>query len=526
MESSPQKGDIYTLEKYTNKVKGWRKRIFTLNSDDITFTKPNTEEIKRRHHISQMNYISIIKPNNFFLLKIISPHKQNLLIRSHKHNENAELYKFKSHLNAYKIVFYMNLLKYLYDKAIDRNVDIKELEENIKKYSTNEYYDTMRRKIEETSMKVKTKYNELVGIMNEMLKKENQNLIEQMDENDFVFKEDRDNLQQMKNLFDFSSLEKLNKVYNILLDIFLDFKKREVYQKYLVRPKLVTNPLNDEQFENKKKKIINENNSLKSKLVELLNKNIAIKEKFKKTMKFKNIKLYFCPICNNLLQKTPPTESNCNFDQTCTKRSLFFCRKCQTNYCTTCVLYQRHLRDFYNHSFFPNNTQKDQYTCVVCQCDQTQNQPFFVCEHCNEFLCNQCVGDLSGKIYTCYNCNGELTWRRRVYAQCNKCLRWKDCYWCCAMCDYIMCLNCYRLPKGYCGAYHRVKKIELDKERKDRVVDRGIMFKNNFEMNMVGKCAKCNKTLNKKEEEEGTVIFACLRCKLFLCEDCNKEINE
>ena len=35
-------------------------------------------------------------------------------------------------------------------------------------------------------MKVKTKYNELVGIMNEMLKEQNQNLIEQMDEDDFA----------------------------------------------------------------------------------------------------------------------------------------------------------------------------------------------------------------------------------------------------------------------------------------------------------------------------------------------------
>ena len=43
MESNPPKGETYTFEKYTNKIKGWRKRIFTLNSDDVTYTKPNKE---------------------------------------------------------------------------------------------------------------------------------------------------------------------------------------------------------------------------------------------------------------------------------------------------------------------------------------------------------------------------------------------------------------------------------------------------------------------------------------------------
>ena len=535
MESYPRKENIYTYEKYTNKIKGWRKRIFTLNIDDITFTKPDKEEIIDRHHISQMSYISIIKPNNFFLLKVLSPPNEELMIRSLNNGDNKELYKFKTHLNAYKLVFHMNMVRYLYDKSLESNFDIRELEVNIQQYSTNKFYDTMkvkveenRKKIEETSLKIKANYSELIAKMNEIFKEKHLNLIEPMDENDFVFKEDRDSMPQMKNLFDFSSIEKLKKVNKILLDIFMDFKKREVYQKYLVKPKLVTTPLSNEEYEQKKQRIIDDNNVMKAKLVELLNKNTAIKEKFKKTMKFKSLKLYFCPTCNNLLQKTMPTESNCNFDEDCTKRSLFFCRKCQINYCTTCVLYQRHLKDFHNHSYFPNNTSKDKYNCVVCECDQSQGQPFFVCEHCNEYLCNQCVGDLSGKTYNCYNCNMELTWRKRVYSQCNKCMRWRDCFWCCAMCDYIMCLDCYALPRGTCGSFHKVKMIELDKERKEKVLDRAIMFKNNFEMNMLGKCSKCNKTFNPKEggESEGTVIFACLRCKLFLCEECNTEINE
>ena len=536
MESNPPQGETYTFEKYTNKIKGWRKRIFTLNSDDVTYTKPNKDEVLERHHLSQMSYISIVKPNNFLLLKIISPPNNELMIRSLSNSDNRELYKIKNRLNAYKLVFHMNIVRYLYDNSLESNLNIKELEVNIQQYSTNKYYDNMlvlveenRKKIEETSLKIKTKYNELVVKMNEVLKgKQINSLMEPMDENDFVFKEDRDSMPQMKNLFDFSSIEKLKKVNKILLDIFMDFKKREVYQKYLVKPKLVTNPLSDEQYEQKKKRITDDNNAMKSKLVELLNKNTAIKEKFKRTMKFKSLKLYFCPTCNNLLQKTLPTESNCNFDEDCTKRSLFFCRKCQTNYCTTCVLYQRHLKCFRNHSYFPNNTTREKYECLICECDQNQNQPFFACEFCNEFLCNQCVGDLSGKTYTCYNCNYELTWRRRVYAQCNKCMKWKDCYWCCAMCDYIMCLDCYALPRGTCGSFHQIKMIELDKERKERVLNKSIMFKNNFEMSLLGKCSKCNKTFNLKEggEEQGTIIFACLRCKLFLCEECNREINE
>ena len=91
-----------------------------------------------------------------------------------------------------------------------------------------------------------------------------------------------------------------------------------------------------------------------------------------------------------------------------------------------------------------------------------------------------------------------------------------------------MCLDCYALPRGTCGSFHQIKMIELDKERKERVLNKSIMFKNNFEMSLLGKCSKCNKTFNLKEggEEQGTIIFACLRCKLFLCEECNREINE
>ena len=79
------------------------------------------------------------------------------------------------------------------------------------------------------------------------------------------------------------------------------------------------------------------------------------------------------------------------------------------------------------------------------------------------------------------------------------------------------------MPKGYCGSFHEIKEINLNNERQNRVIE-PIMFKNNYEMNFLGKCSKCNKTIN-SSIDENTKIYMCLRCKVFLCGKCNFDIN-
>ena len=267
--------------------------------------------------------------------------------------------------------------------------------------------------------------------------------------------------------------------------------------------------------------------------MDLLNKNSSIKENFKIKLNKENFKLFFCYKCNNLLKRTIRSDSTCKFDKKCNQNSIFYCRRCKINYCTYCINYQRNLKCSKNHSFFPVINCKDKnYECLICK--SKTNIPFYVCSHCNEEICQMCSKGVKEKERTCYICNNELTWKKSIYSQCNKCNIFSHCYWSCCICDFSMCLNCYPILNKKCGGFHELEKINLDEERqslKNQINNIGnrnnenkdnnnlIMFFNNFELKFFGKCTKCRKTIS------NGFVFCCLRCMLFLCQDCYKDIE-
>ena len=520
----------YNLKKYTNPVKGWRPRILKISLDEFSYLKDKEEKPNKIYHITNILKSFIEKKEDKNTLNLIIYPKEELMFEIEPGKE-LEIYKIKNKLNALKIIFYVNRLRYLYDKNPSNQIISKEKCETIKKYTTSLLYDELLcisqkndSKIQKSVDKFRNDYNELVGKINQIfVNKHENNVVELVCENDLIFRHNNEDNEKIKNLFDFSTIEKLHLYYNKLITIFIDIKKKEILTKYYLKP-VIEIQLTDKQFEEKKKKLIEEGTSLKNRLLTLLNRNSTLKEKFKKILKAKNYKLYFCPQCNNLLQKTNKTDSNCHFDTDCTGKSLFYCRKCRINYCTVCVVYHRNLKCYRNHTYFPNHLSSEnnrEFNCFLC--DSKEDFPFYSCEHCKEDICNKCVGGKTGKTNTCFNCINELTWRKRVYCQCSKCYKWKDCFWCCILCDYLLCIDCYRMPKGYCGSFHEIKEINLDNERKNRVIE-PIMFKNNYEMNFLGKCSKCNQTIN-SSIDENTKIYMCLRCKVFLCEKCNFDIN-
>ena len=269
----------------------------------------------------------------------------------------------------------------------------------------------------------------------------------------------------------------------------------------------------------------NKNERIQSRIVTSLNSNSKMKENLKTLILSQNIKLYFCIRCNSLIRKTLIEKSNCNFDDTCTNRSFFYCKKCKLHLCTKCVSYQRGMKCSKNHNYFqkPVNT-KEEIKCLIC--NKSNVFPYYECKYCKEQICSNCSVGITSRQISCFNCNNELNWRKCIYTSCDRCHKLSDCFYFCICCDYSICLNCSSLPKNICGGLHNLKEIDLMKDyfpaNNNNIIQEGNNIFNkiycyNYEILFNGKCSLCNATVGKKK------IWSCLRCSFFLCEKCYKK---
>jgi hypothetical protein len=278
---------------------------------------------------------------------------------------------------------------------------------------------------------------------------------------------------------------------------------------------------NKNNIENRISKKKEQNEAYKSRILSALNSNTKMKDNLKNMILTQNKKLFFCLVCNTLLEKTLLDKSTCNFDSNCTSRSFFFCKKCKIHFCTKCIIYQRGLKCFQNHKYFPKpvNTNED-IKCFLC--NKSKIFPYYECKYCKEQICSECSEGVNVRQNSCQNCNNELIWKKCLFTVCDKCHKLSECFYFCICCENSICLNCSNNPKGKCGALHDLEKIELnsDKPDKDILFDNKKRFSNYYEALIDGKCSLCNITIGKN------IVWACLRCSLFLCDKCFKRIDE
>ena len=283
------------------------------------------------------------------------------------------------------------------------------------------------------------------------------------------------------------------------------------------------NQIKGDDIDIKMKKKKEHNERIQSRILAGLNSISKMKDNLKNMILSQNTKLYFCIRCNSLIDKTLLDKSNCNFDQSCTNRSFFYCKKCKLHLCTSCVVYQRGLKCSKNHKYFqkPVNTTED-IKCFIC--NKANIFPYYECKHCKEQICSDCAANATTRQNSCFNCNNELIWRKCIYTSCNRCNKLSDCFYYCICCDYSICINCSSLPKNMCGALHKLKQIDLMENYcfTDQINQETInkIYCYNYEVLFNGKCSWCNSTMGKMK------IWACLRCSLFLCDKCVKRNND
>ena len=121
-------------------------------------------------------------------------------------------------------------------------------------------------------------------------------------------------------------------------------------------------------------------------------------------------------------------------------------------------------------------------------------------------ICSKCSPATQFRENSCSNCNNELTWRRNIYTKCYNCNDFKEYFYYCVFCDYFICLSCSNMPYNVCGGMHPIE--EIDKNKVNNI------YCYNFLIRYDGKCCYCN--INNIENQ----IWGCLRCCLFLCENC------
>ena len=536
----------FELEKFSGGITKWKKKFIIISKDEIAYANiDKKDKIIEKYHISSIKKIVIIRDIDkpYLLIEIDSQHSMKL---STNEKNYSSLNDIKNILNVKKVEYFINIFRFKYMLEILKCFNIKEFEINISNYISDSSYNDIKKsfdknkeKLKDLSERIIPKYNKLIDFNNEGKKEEEKEKYFEM--TNFIDILPSNHINQD---FNTDQIKKLGETYDKLINLLSFFKKRQLMNYYKLSSKddkmdFLTKEKNNENNKNtnnnnnleenklenqekKLKKISEENLILRDKLMTLLNQNSTIKEDFKKKLNKENFKMYFCYNCNNLLKRTSKSDSTCNFDKKCNKNSIFYCRKCKIHYCTYCINYQRNLKCSKNHSFFPVIDCHDKnYKCLIC--DSKTNIPFYVCSHCKEEICSKCSNGIKEKEKSCYICNNELTWKKSIYSQCNKCNNYNHCFWNCCSCDFSMCLNCYPILSKKCGAFHDFEIYNLDLERNNFDFYNNdnfeIMFFNNFELKFFGKCSKCRKSIN------CGIVYCCLRCMLFLCSSCFKDID-
>ena len=557
-------------------VKQWSPFIFIIEEDEFYYKKKINEENYKRYHISYLKEVYIqkqVKEKPDYILVIdlfdnIENNKKDTFIKlAEIEGKSGTLSQIKKILNVKRLQYDLNLFLYKYKEKMDILLNnepiIKRFEEETKANSDkiinalkkNEY---LTKNINTIIPLFNERLNNFVKLLNQndfnanLLDEETINKIKILLNNNFNFQESK---KFEKNL---NELEYFKRVYINLIKLFSQIKfcfilkKYKLYdKKYLLEKQKVneiakndnskealslndesngdTNEIKEENNINQNKDNIEirlskkkeQNDAYKSRILTALNSNTKMKDNLKNMILTQNKKLFFCLVCNTLLEKTLLDKATCHFDSKCTTRSFFFCRKCKIHFCTKCVVYQRGLKCFQNHKYFPKPVNaKEESKCFLC--NNIKAYPFYECKYCKEQICSDCLEGVNVRQNSCQNCNNELIWKKCLFTECDKCHKLSECFYFCICCDNSICLNCSNNPKGKCGALHDLEKIELnsDKPDKDILFDNKKRFSNYYEALIDGKCSLCNITIGKN------IVWACLRCSLFLCDKCFKRMDE
>jgi hypothetical protein len=551
-------------------VKQFSPSIFVIEEDEFYYKKKKNDENFKRYHISYLKEVYIqkqIKEKPDYILMIdlfenIDNNKKETYIKlAEREGISGTISQIKQILNVKRLQYDLNLYLYKYKEKMEFLLDnkpiIKKFEEEsktnndkiINALKKNEY---LTKNMDLIISLFNEKLNNFVKLLNQndfnvnLLDEETINKIKILLNNNFNFQDDK------KSNKNFEELEKFKCIYLNLIKLFSQIKfcfilkKFKLYdKKYLLEKQKVNkiakndnsdedlslnndnkddNEIKDENninqnknnIENRISKKTEQNEAYKSRILSVLNLNTKMKDNLKNMILTQNKKLFFCLVCNTLLEKTLLDKATCNFDSKCTSRSFFFCKKCKIHFCTKCIIYQRGLKCFQNHKYFPKpvNTNED-IKCFLC--NRSKIFPYYECKYCKEQICSECSDGVNVRQNSCQNCNNELSWKKCLFTECDKCHKQSECFYFCICCDNSICLNCSNNPKGKCGALHCLEKIEFDLDKPNKFKKR---FHDNYEILIDGKCSLCNITIGK------TSMWACLRCSLFLCNKCFKRIND
>ena len=488
--------------------------------------------------------------------------KETLIKLAEKEGISGTLSQIKKILNVKRLQYDLNIFLYKYKEKMELLLNNKPIIERFEEESKsnndkiinalkkNEY---LTKNINLIILLFNEKLNNFVKLLNQndfnvnSLDEETINKIKILLNNNFNF---QDNKKSNNN---FDALKKFNKYYLNLIKLFSQIKfcfilkKYKLYdKKYLLEKQNANkiakndNNLKEDLSSNNDSNDINEikeenninqnkdnidiriskkkeqNEAYKSRILSALNSNTKMKDNMKNMILTQNKKLFFCLVCNTLLEKTLLDKATCNFDSKCTSRSFFFCKRCKIHFCTKCIIYQRGLKCFQNHKYFPKPVNvSEESKCFLC--NNTKAFPYYECKYCKEQICSECSEGVNIRQNSCQNCNNELNWKKCLFTECDKCHKQSECFYFCICCDNSICLNCSNNPKGKCGALHDLEKIDFDL---DKLYDFKKKFSNYYEILIDGKCSLCNITIGKN------IMWACLRCSLFLCDKCFKRIDE
>ena len=561
--------EFYILKQSGGLVKQFNPTIFFIDEDEFYYKKKKNDENYKRFHISYLKEVYIqkqIKEKQEYVLIIdlfenIQNNKKETLIKlAEKDGFSETLSQIKKILNVKRLQYDLNIFLYKYKEKMEfllnNNPIITKFEDesktNIDKIKNalkkNEY---MTKNIDAINSLFNEKLNNFVKLLNQndinanLMEEETINKIKILLSNNFVF---QDAKKSNKN---FDELEKFKNIYLNLIKLFsqikfcfilkkfkfcdkkylLEFQKaNKISKSNISKEELSLNDENDgneiteendanqnkDNIENRISKKKEQNEAYKSRILSALNSNTKMKDNLKNMILTQNKKLFFCLVCNTLLEKTLLDKATCNFDSKCTSRSFFFCKKCKIHFCTKCIIYQRGLKCFQNHKYFPKPINANEDTkCFLC--NKSKVFPYYECKYCKEQICSECSDGVNIRQNSCQNCNNELNWKKCLFTECDKCHKLSECFYFCICCDNSICLNCSNNPKGKCGALHDLEKIEFNLDEPDKYKKR---FCDNYEILIDGKCSLCNITVGK------TPMWACLRCSLFLCDKCFKKIDE
>ena len=519
--------------------------------------------------------IKFIIPNINFDVDDIMFNKNNLV-------DMNDLRLFTRYYNFYKYCYYYNIqCHYLLNKA-QKNINSKELYLNMDLYITYKYFNEISTKMLSfkslystflTITENKSKKNELINILftkeNNELFEENKNDIKNEAKNnelniivdlkslyikiydELIDKENKKNKNKNKinekktnniyicNEYHIENIDKIKEYYlnliRILIELKRSFYERIISNKYDIYDikNIERNKINNKydictrfyyiKFKNIqydklneiKKPFLLENVKAKKENEKLISKLKIILEK-------KNIQVYICFRCGNLLSKmNKKSKSTCNYDNYCFNISLFYCKICKIHFCSYCIHYPRDLKCIYSHSIKLINSDKkekinnEKYICDLCgKYDYISN--FYYCNICNDsFLCKKCHEEGQKTMlvkYKCF-CGCFLFWRRGLYKKCSKCKIFNNCFWICFFCKKYFCLNCCKTFKNKCGLMHELKEICLDDFKfnskmyvKDLLTNKILLMRFN--------CDICKNKFSSR-------FLYCSRCNLVKCHKCN-----